>query len=74
MKYKLIKFKENQGYIHAIKLSWWQPIVYYPFQICFAVLRFIIDLIPSWGLKGQLIDICHTKPTKDILDLKKKLF
>jgi len=71
MKYKLRVFNKDDGYISAIKLKWWQPIVYYPLQLQFAVIRFIFDLIPSWGLKSQLIDISHTKPTNDIEKMMK---
>ncbi len=73
MKYELKEFDIKQGYISAIKLKWWQPIVYYPLQLQFAIIRFIFDLIPSWGLKSQLIDIAHTQPTDDIKRLNKSL-
>ena len=71
MKYELQNFNRKEGYIAAIKLKWWQPIIYYPLQLQFALIRFILDLIPVWGLKSQLIDLAHTKPTKDI-ELKRE--
>ena len=71
MNYQLKKFDINKGYVDAIKLKWWQPVIYYPFQVQFAIIRFIFDLIPSWGLKNQLIDIAYTRPTEELIKLRK---
>ena len=44
MQYELKEFESKDGYISAIRLKWWQPIVYYPLQLQFAIIRFVFDL------------------------------
>lgn len=72
MKHYLVKFKEKEGYISAIRTKWYNYILYYPLQIIMALIIFIFSIMPVIGLKCLLVELHHREFTKDIKKMMEK--